>query len=199
MSALEAFVVGASTFAAPRRSLGFASRVRARERVRPPNFRRSSFVSLNFGEKVARGRRHQSQIARSLEESEALRDPPVDLIRIARRVADRDDVRGALLPRAVLRREASLPSRGSRRWRDPIVGVIAGAAALAVVWSALSRPAPGRSAADELAARAGEAHAGNAVTAILADFRGLDTLGEITVLAVALVGLAVLLRRGRLR
>lgn len=105
----------------------------------------------------------------------------------------------ALLPRAVLRREALLPSRGSRRWRDPIVGVIAGAGALAVVWSALSRPAPGRSVADELAARAGDAHAGNAVTAILADFRGLDTLGEITVLAVALVGLAVLLRRGRLR
>jgi multicomponent Na+:H+ antiporter subunit A len=32
---------------------------------------------------------------------------------------------------------------------------------------------------------------------ILADFRGLDTLVEITVLAVAMVGVAALLRRGR--
>jgi multicomponent Na+:H+ antiporter subunit A len=35
------------------------------------------------------------------------------------------------------------------------------------------------------------------VTVILADFRGLDTLVEVTVLAVAIVGVAGLLRRGR--
>jgi multicomponent Na+:H+ antiporter subunit A len=35
------------------------------------------------------------------------------------------------------------------------------------------------------------------VTVILADFRGFDTLVEITVLAVAVVGVASLLRRGR--
>ena len=33
---------------------------------------------------------------------------------------------------------------------------------------------------------------------ILADFRGLDTLGEITVVLVAMLGVAALLRRGRL-
>jgi multicomponent Na+:H+ antiporter subunit A len=33
---------------------------------------------------------------------------------------------------------------------------------------------------------------------IVADFRGLDTLGEITVLLIAAVGVATLLRRGRL-
>ena len=32
---------------------------------------------------------------------------------------------------------------------------------------------------------------------ILADFRGLDTMVEITVLAVAVIGVAGLLRRGR--
>jgi multicomponent Na+:H+ antiporter subunit A len=42
------------------------------------------------------------------------------------------------------------------------------------------------------------AHGGDVVTVIVADFRGLDTLGEITVLLVAVVGVAALLRRGRL-
>ena len=32
------------------------------------------------------------------------------------------------------------------------------------------------------------AHAADVVTAILADFRGLDTMGEITVIAIALLG-----------
>jgi len=35
------------------------------------------------------------------------------------------------------------------------------------------------------------------VTVILADFRGLDTMVEVTVLAVAVVGATSLLRRGR--
>jgi multicomponent Na+:H+ antiporter subunit A len=35
------------------------------------------------------------------------------------------------------------------------------------------------------------------VTVILADFRGLDTLVEITVLATAIIGVALLLRRGK--
>ena len=38
-----------------------------------------------------------------------------------------------------------------------------------------------------------EAHAKNVVTAILADFRGLDTLGEVTVVALVLLGVATLL------
>jgi multicomponent Na+:H+ antiporter subunit A len=36
------------------------------------------------------------------------------------------------------------------------------------------------------------------VAAILADFRGLDTLGEVTVVALVLLGVATLLNRGRL-
>ncbi len=39
-----------------------------------------------------------------------------------------------------------------------------------------------------------EAHGGNIVNVILVDFRGLDTLGEITVLAVAAIGVFALLR-----
>ena len=36
------------------------------------------------------------------------------------------------------------------------------------------------------------------MTVILADFRGLDTMVEITVVVVAMLGVAALLRRGRL-
>jgi multicomponent Na+:H+ antiporter subunit A len=44
-----------------------------------------------------------------------------------------------------------------------------------------------------------DAHAEDVVTAILADFRALDTLVEVTVIAVAFLGVSSLLRRGRLR
>jgi multicomponent Na+:H+ antiporter subunit A len=103
----------------------------------------------------------------------------------------------SLLPREVLRREAALRPRPLKAVRNGVIAVVSGLAAFAVVWAALSRPAPGTSAADELLARTPDAHASNAVTAILADFRGLDTLVEITVVLVALVGIAGLLRRAR--
>lgn len=44
-----------------------------------------------------------------------------------------------------------------------------------------------------------EAHGGNIVNVILVDFRGFDTLGEITVLAIAGIGTYALLRYQRLR
>jgi multisubunit Na+/H+ antiporter MnhB subunit len=37
------------------------------------------------------------------------------------------------------------------------------------------------------------------VSAILADFRGLDTMGEITVIGVAMIGLLTLMQRPHLR
>ncbi|MBD0329845.1 MAG: oxidoreductase [Thermoleophilia bacterium] len=101
----------------------------------------------------------------------------------------------ALLPRRVLRREARVPTSGRRRWRDPLVGVASAFFAFVLVWSALSRPAPDESIAAELTRLAPEAHAADVVTAVLADFRGLDTLVEITVLAVALLGVGALVRR----
>jgi multicomponent Na+:H+ antiporter subunit A len=104
----------------------------------------------------------------------------------------------ALLPRTVLRREAALPTMRNRQWRDPLVAVVAGAFAFVVVWGALSRPAPEESVALRHIELTPGAHGYDVVTVILADFRGLDTLGEITVVAVALIGIAALLRRGRL-
>lgn len=52
--------------------------------------------------------------------------------------------------------------------------------------------------AEEYIRRTPSAHGQDVVTVIITDFRGLDTLGEITVLLIAVVGVATLLRKGRL-
>ncbi len=83
----------------------------------------------------------------------------------------------------------------SRPRRNVLAGIVAGAGAFATIWAGLSRPPMGEETAGELVRRAPEAHGGDVVTVILADFRGLDTMVEITVLAVAVVGVVSLLRR----
>jgi multicomponent Na+:H+ antiporter subunit A len=90
------------------------------------------------------------------------------------------------------------PPRASRRWRDPLVGAIGGLALFAAIWGFLSRPSLHKGIAAEHIRLAPSAHGQAVVTVILADFRGLDTMAEITVLAVAVIGVAMLLRRGRL-
>jgi multicomponent Na+:H+ antiporter subunit A len=95
------------------------------------------------------------------------------------------------------RRLAAPPPRSRRRW-NLVAGVVAGVGAFVTVWAALSQPTVNAGAAkDELIRRTPSAHGGDVVTVILADFRGLDTAVEITVLAVAIIGVASLLRRGR--
>jgi multicomponent Na+:H+ antiporter subunit A len=81
--------------------------------------------------------------------------------------------------------------------RDRFIGLVAAAAAFVIVWGVLSKPAAIESAARDQIALAPSAHASDVVTAILADFRGLDTMGEITVIAVAMVGLLTLMQRPR--
>ena len=78
------------------------------------------------------------------------------------------------------------------------ISAIAGAFAFAVVWGSLSQPAAQESASADLTRLTPAAHGKDVVTVILADFRGLDTMGEITVVALVLLGVATLLRRGRL-
>ncbi len=96
---------------------------------------------------------------------------------------------------------ARLPSASVRRprlrARNAIIGAAAGASVFAAIWGALSRRTPAEGVAAEHIERAPGAHGGDVVTVILADFRGLDTMVEITVLAVAVVGIASLLSRGR--
>lgn len=91
---------------------------------------------------------------------------------------------------------ATLPAVPGRRFRNAIAGVIAGASAFAVIWAALSRVPTARGDAAAQIERVADAHGGDVVTVILADFRGLDTMVEITVLTVAIFGVATLLRRG---
>ena len=96
-----------------------------------------------------------------------------------------------LIPHRVLSRQAELPML--RRNRKVLVSVVAGAFALVLTWGALSQPPAGQTVAGEHIRLTPEAHAANVVTATLADFRGLDTLGEITVVALVLLGVATLL------
>lgn len=101
-----------------------------------------------------------------------------------------------LIPRKVLEKGARLPMRAVRR--KSFVAVVAGAFAFTIAWSTLSQPASQESIAQRHIALADEAHAQDVVTVILADFRGLDTIGEISVVALVLLGVAALLSRGRL-
>ncbi|QFZ18836.1 hydrogen gas-evolving membrane-bound hydrogenase subunit E [Saccharothrix syringae] len=89
------------------------------------------------------------------------------------------------------------PARPRRRWRDPLAGGVAGLAVFASVWGFLSQPAADSVSAEHVRLTPA-AHGGDVVTVIVADFRGLDTLVEITVLLVAVIGVATLMRRGRL-
>jgi multicomponent Na+:H+ antiporter subunit A len=96
-----------------------------------------------------------------------------------------------LIPYRVLHRQAGLPS--VRLARKVLVSVAAGAFTFVVVWGALSQPPSGKSVAEEHIRLTPDAHAKNVVTATLADFRGLDTLGEITVIALVLLGVGTLI------
>jgi multicomponent Na+:H+ antiporter subunit A len=95
------------------------------------------------------------------------------------------------------RRRAAGAIRAGRRRRNVVAGIISGVAAFALFWSTLSRTSTNPGDARAQIARTRDAHGGDVVTVILADFRGLDTMVEITVLAVAVIGVAGLLRRGR--
>jgi multicomponent Na+:H+ antiporter subunit A len=93
--------------------------------------------------------------------------------------------------------DRAAPGRVRSRRRDVVAGWVAGLAVFATVWGFLSQPA-GTTVSSEHIRLTPEAHGGDVVTVIVADFRGLDTLVEITVLLTAVVGVAALLRRGRL-
>ena len=97
-------------------------------------------------------------------------------------------------PEALSDQERREPPPSVRR-RNIGVSLAAGGGAFVVVWGVLSRPAAATSVAAEYIRLTPDAHGRDVVTVILADFRGLDTLGEITVIAVALLGIASLIAR----
>jgi multicomponent K+:H+ antiporter subunit A len=90
-----------------------------------------------------------------------------------------------------------LPDQGHapplpRVWRDAVLALLAGAGAATLTWAVLSRPYT--TLAEYYLAQSRPLGGGNnVVNVILVDFRGFDTLGEITVLALAGLGVAALL------
>ena len=104
----------------------------------------------------------------------------------------------ALVPTDVLRHEATLQPKRAQRVRDTVIAAMSGIVTTLVVWGAFSRQVPEDGTADRQVQLVDEAHGKDVVTVILADFRGLDTMVEITVVAVAMVGVTLLLR-GKVR
>ena len=96
----------------------------------------------------------------------------------------------ARLPDEEPDRDRGVAVRVRNRRRDVVAGAVAGLAVFATVWGFLSQPAASTVASDHIRLTPA-AHGGDVVTVIVADFRGLDTLVEITVL------LAAVDRRGR--
>ena len=94
------------------------------------------------------------------------------------------------LPRSSQRQAQAEASRP--RWRDWAFAGVAGASAAAVSWNALSHLGPSR-VVEVYVATTEAVHAKDVVTAILADFRGLDTVDEVSVVAVVLLGVVHLL------
>jgi multicomponent Na+:H+ antiporter subunit A len=92
--------------------------------------------------------------------------------------------------------ESRTVSAGAARWRDAALASAAGAVMTALVLVGTPENYPPISAYFVEHSVTG-GHGRNVVNVILVDFRGLDTLGEITVLAVAGVGVYALLKLRR--
>ena len=85
----------------------------------------------------------------------------------------------------------------SQHLRDGTLAVVAGSGAALLAWAVLTRPAEsigGWFLANSVSGGGGS----NVVNVILVDFRGFDTFGEITVLAIAALGIFALLENLRL-
>ncbi|HSO45880.1 MAG TPA: hydrogen gas-evolving membrane-bound hydrogenase subunit E, partial [Rhodoferax sp.] len=88
-------------------------------------------------------------------------------------------------------------SSTARRWRDLWLAFLAGGGAAALAWAVLTRS--NDSIADFFLDNSVPGGGGsNVVNVILVDFRGFDTFGEITVLAIAALGIFALLGNLRL-
>jgi len=102
-----------------------------------------------------------------------------------------------LLAMYFLPAESPVDSSAGRHARDGLVAVAAGGAAGALAWALMTRPLDTISWYFlEQAKPAGGGH--NVVNVILVDFRGFDTLGEVTVLGIAAVAIVALLDTLRL-
>ena len=86
----------------------------------------------------------------------------------------------------------------ARRVRDAVTALLAGAGSAALCYAVLTRPFESISGFFVAEAKPGGGGT-NIVNVILVDFRGFDTLGEITVLGIAAVGIYVMLSNAEVR
>jgi multicomponent Na+:H+ antiporter subunit A len=82
------------------------------------------------------------------------------------------------------------------RLRDMLVALTAGALVTGLVWAAIGTEGPATVSGYFVEQSVPGGHGRNIVNVILVDFRALDTLGEIVVLALAALGVWALLRLG---
>lgn len=101
------------------------------------------------------------------------------------------------IPGTALTEQQLAPSFRKWRWRDELIATSGAAFAFLVAWGTLAYPRPEVWLGDRLLEASDRAHAGNAVTATLVDFRGLDTMGEITVIVISVIALDTLMRAAR--
>jgi multicomponent K+:H+ antiporter subunit A len=90
--------------------------------------------------------------------------------------------------------EATPPETSvAQRTRDALLGILAGVGVTALTYAMLTRSTDSISAFHLAESKPGGGGT-NVVNVILVDFRGFDTLGEITVLGIAAVGILVMLK-----
>jgi len=89
-----------------------------------------------------------------------------------------------------------VPDRHPLAGVDLLAAVAVGAVTAGLAWQASAGP-PAYRLAEFFAQHAERAGGTNLVNLVLVDFRGLDTLGEITVLGIAALGVLALARRPR--
>jgi multicomponent K+:H+ antiporter subunit A len=101
-----------------------------------------------------------------------------------------------LLSLYVLPQRTPVESTVGRRTRDAIIAVLAGVGAGALAWGVMTRPQESisRYFLDKSLSEGGGT---NVVNVILVDFRGFDTMGEISVLVIAALGIVTILGRQR--
>jgi multicomponent K+:H+ antiporter subunit A len=85
----------------------------------------------------------------------------------------------------------------SQRVAHAAVAVVVGLGTGALAWMAGAHAARDPAGAEQLALSQPVAKGDNVVNVILVDFRGMDTLGEVAVLAIAALGAVALFRAGR--
>jgi len=98
-----------------------------------------------------------------------------------------------LLALYFLPQQAAPEKDRGRVWRDGVIALVAGSGTAALAWAVLTRPY--ETIAGYFLENSKPGGGGtNVVNVILVDFRGYDTLGEITVLALAGLGIVALLQ-----